>query len=125
MTQGWERALARAADDLEAASELVGSGHFAQAGSRAYFAAFTAASGALLLLDETRSKHSGVLSAFNEFLVKKGDFDETVARGLRWLFDLRNRADYRWDPLTEEEAQEALKTARTFVAAVQAWTRSK
>lgn len=121
MTAGWEKALERADDDLEAASQLFRSGHFAQACSRAYFAAFTSASGALLRLGETRSKHAGILSAFNEFLVKRGDFDPEVAKQLRWLFDLRNRADYQWDPLTKEEAGEALATARRFVGAVRVW----
>ena len=102
MTAGWEKALERADDDLEAASQLFRSGHFAQACSRAYFAAFTSASGALLRLGETRSKHAGILQ-------------------LRWLFDLRNRADYQWDPLTKEEAGEALAGARRCVGAVRVW----
>jgi uncharacterized protein (UPF0332 family) len=121
----WQRAIARADEDLEAAAELVRSGHYAQAGSRAYFAAFTAASAALLRLGESRSKHSGVLSAFNELLVKPGEIDEGIARTLRWLFDVRNRADYRWTPLTSEEASAALDGARRFVAAVRKWIEPK
>jgi uncharacterized protein (UPF0332 family) len=97
VTDDWLRALARADEDLEAAAALVRSGHYAQTGSRAYFAAFTAASAALLRLDQSRSKHTGVLSAFNELLVRRGPIDEDVGRTLRWLFDLRNRADYRLD----------------------------
>jgi uncharacterized protein (UPF0332 family) len=124
VTDEWLRALARADEDLEAAAALVRSGHYAQAGSRAYFAAFTAASAALLRLDQSRSKHSGVLSAFNELLVRRGPIDEDVGRTLRWLFDLRNRADYRWSPLTKEEASEALEGARRFVAAVRRWIES-
>lgn len=100
------------------------SGHYAQAGSRAYFAAFTAASGALLRLGQSRSKHSGVLAAFNELLVRRGPIDADVGRTLRWLFDLRNRADYRWSPLTNEEASEAVNGARRFVAEVRRWIES-
>ncbi len=125
MSGDWRRALVRADEDLEAAAELVRSGHYAQAGSRAYFAAFTAASAALLVLGESRSKHSGVLSAFNELLVKGGQIDEDVGRMLRWLFDLRNRADYRWSPLSDEEASEALDGARRFVSAVRMWIEPK
>jgi predicted nucleotidyltransferase len=44
----------------------------AQATSRAYYAAFYAAEAALLSLGETRSKHSGVLSAFGLLVVKQG-----------------------------------------------------
>ncbi|CAN5670153.1 hypothetical protein BH20ACT23_BH20ACT23_18460 [soil metagenome] len=125
MTHEWQRALDRAEEDLEAVAELLRSRHYAQSGSRAYFAAFTAAAAALLRLGESRSKHSGVLSGFNELLVKPGEVEASAGRTLRWLFDLRNRADYRWSPLTEEEATEALDGARHFVAVVNLWIEKR
>jgi len=51
-------------------------------------------SGCALLdaVGETRSQHSGVMSAFGRIAVKEGGFDATVGAILRKLFDLRWRA---------------------------------
>ena len=64
--------LARSRQELGAARLLTEAGFGAQAISRAYFAAFFAAEAALLLLGETRSKHSGVISAFGRRVVREG-----------------------------------------------------
>jgi uncharacterized protein (UPF0332 family) len=125
MTLDWKRALDRARDDLAAAQDLVASRHPSQACSRAYFAAFYAASAALALLGETRTKHSGVLSAFNDRIGRTREFDPHIARTLGWLFDLRNTADYRWDPVAASDAEEAIKRAKRFVDAVEAWIESR
>ncbi|MGH2747903.1 MAG: HEPN domain-containing protein [Actinomycetota bacterium] len=125
MTSDWERALNRARDDLGAANHLRASGHAPQACSRAYFAAFYAASAALSLLGETRTKHSGVLSAFHDKVIRDGGFDTETGRMLGWLFDLRNTADYRWDPVAASDAEEAFERASRFVGAVEQWIRSR
>jgi uncharacterized protein (UPF0332 family) len=125
VTSDGERALDRARDDLAAANDLRASGHAPQACSRAYFAAFYAVSAALSLLGETRTKHSGVLSAFNDKVVREGGFDAETGRILGWLFDLRNTADYRWDPVAASDAEEALVRASRFVRTVEEWIRSR
>jgi len=56
--------LTRSRRELEAARFLAGGGFAEQTISRAYYAAFSAAEDALLALGESRSKHSGVLAAF-------------------------------------------------------------
>jgi len=61
--------LRRSRQELEAARYLAGGGFAPQAVSRAYYAAFFAAEEALLALGETRSKHSGVLAAFEKLVV--------------------------------------------------------
>ena len=66
-----EALIARGDTELLAARHLEEAGFSAQATSRAYYAAFYAAEAALLSLGETRSKHSGVISAFGLLVVKK------------------------------------------------------
>jgi uncharacterized protein (UPF0332 family) len=123
VTPDWNRALDRANDDLAAAQQLISSGHSPQACSRAYFAAFYAASAALSLLGETRTKHSGVLSAFHDKIVREGAFDTKTGRILGWLFDLGNTADYRWEPVAVSDAEEAFERASRFVTAVEEWIK--
>lgn len=113
--------LARSRQELGAARLLTEAGFGAQAISRAYFAAFFAAEAALLLLGETRSKHSGVISAFGRRVVREGGLEESTGRFLRSLFERRNEADYGSPPVTVGEAEAALRDAEKFVDAVGSW----
>jgi uncharacterized protein (UPF0332 family) len=113
--------LERCWEELAAARLLAGKGFEAQAVSRAYFAAFYAAEAALLVLGETRSKHSGVVSAFVHLLVRGGQFDEEIGRLLRSLFERRNEADCSPIDVPAEEADAAIRDAERVVSAVQMW----
>jgi uncharacterized protein (UPF0332 family) len=113
--------LERCWEELAAARLLAGKGFEAQAVSRAYFAAFYAAEAALLALGETRSKHSGVVSAFVHLLVRGGQLDEESGRLLRSLFERRNEADYSPVDVPAEEADAAIRDAERVVNAVETW----
>lgn len=116
-----ESRLARSHEELEATGVLLERGFYAQAVSRAYYGAFYAAGEALLTLGETRSKHSGVIAAFVQFVVRQEECDEAAGRALRSLFDQRSSADYGGLPLSAEQATEALEQASHVVAAVERW----
>jgi uncharacterized protein (UPF0332 family) len=111
--------LERCWEELAAARLLAGKGFEAQAVSRAYFAAFFAAEAALL--GETRSKHSGVVSAFVHLLVRGSQLDQEIGRLLRSLFERRNEADYSPVDVPAEEANAAIRDAERVVSAVQTW----
>jgi uncharacterized protein len=113
--------LDRCWEELAAARLLAGKGFEAQAVSRAYFAAFFAAEVALLALGETRSKRSGVVSAFVHLLVRGGQLDEEIGRLLRSLFERRNEADYSSVDVPAEEADAAIRDAERVVNAVETW----
>ena len=121
MTSEEPKSLARSRQELGAARTLVKESFGEQAISRAYFAAFFAAEAALSLLGETRSKHSGVISAFGRRVVREGGLDESAGRLLRSLFERRNQADYGSASMTLEEAEVALADAERFVDAVSEW----
>jgi uncharacterized protein len=116
-----EPRLARSREELEAARLLADGGFHAQAVSRAYYAAFYAASQALLALGESRSKHSGVVAAFSSIVVKREGVEEEIGRDLRALFDQRSVADYGDDTVSSEQAEAALAKASKVVAAVESW----
>lgn len=118
--------LARARRELDAARHLAHGGFAAQAISRAYCAAFYAAEAALAEIGETRSKHSGVVSAFGELLVEPGELTQRDGRLLRSLFDRRAGADYDIDDEpAPEDAANAIADAATVVDAVAAWIASR
>jgi uncharacterized protein (UPF0332 family) len=121
---GAQDELRRAHEELAAARHLAAGGFAAQAISRAYYAAFYAAEAALQRLGETRSKHSGVIAAFGQVLVKSGQIEAEAGKLLRSLFDRRSGADYGWvDPPSHQEANLAIADADHVVQAVEAWLR--
>jgi len=121
VTGDLEPRLARSHQELEAARLLADRGFHAQAVSRAYYAAFYAASEALLALGESRSKHSGVIAAFASLVVKTEGVEEEIGRALRSLFDQRSVADYGDDSVSSQHAEAALEKAAKVVAAVERW----
>jgi len=116
--------LARARRELRAVRVLSEADLPEQAISRSYYAVFYAAEAALLSLGQARSKHSGVIAAFSQFVVRGGDFDAAVSRTLRDLFDLRNRADYDSVTFTSPAVEATSRRATEFVTAVAQWLES-
>ncbi len=113
--------LARASQEVEAARTLAAAGFAPQSVSRAYYAAFYGAEAALLAIGETRSKHSGVIAAFGQLVVKQGGIDPDAGRTLRRLFELRNAADYFWLDADDSTSGDPITDAEKLIDAVSAW----
>lgn len=113
--------LVRSRQELAASALLVEGGFAAQAVSRSYYAAFYPAETALLILGETRSKHSGVITAFIRLVVHEGGLDAFAGQLLRSLFDRRGQADDSPDPVPEAEGGRAIEDATVVVDAVERW----
>jgi len=86
--------------------------------NRAYYGVFHITSAGLLTLDIERSKHSGVQSAFSQYLVKPGriepEYNRIYARARR----LREDYDYADElrDLDEKITADLLADAERFVA---------
>jgi uncharacterized protein (UPF0332 family) len=113
--------LRRARQELAAAELLAGSGFRAQAVSRAYYASFYAAEAVLVDLGETRARHSGVVAAFGQLVVRDRGLDERAGRLLRSLFERRSQADCDLADVPTDEADRAVDDARFVVDAIEAW----
>ncbi len=114
-------ALSRSREEIAAARLLAEGGFGSQAISRAYYAAFYAAEEALASLDESRSKHSGVIAAFGKHVVRESGVEEKFGRILRALFEQRNDADDGEAIASREEADRAIGEAERFVTAAESW----
>lgn len=113
--------LERAETNLQVARELLGKEYFDVSASRAYYAAFYAASA--LLLDEglDTSKHSGVIALIHQHFVKNGRLNKEQGRNLNWLFELRSVGDYGVSlHVGQRDAQRAVNIAEDFFEAVRA-----
>jgi uncharacterized protein (UPF0332 family) len=117
-----EANLARAQQSLEAAQELTSGEYYDFVASRAYYAAFYAATALLLSEELAFSKHSGVVASIHHKFVKTGRLDVQHGKNLNWLFELRNVGDY--DGLvhvTEQDAKQAVRAASEFLEAINAF----
>ena len=108
--------LDRADQDLRAVQSILGEGFYAIAISRAYYAMFYAASALLASKGISRSKHSGVISAFSEYFVKTDLLEAEYARMLAHAFNARLGSDYDVAAYVDQASAEAvIQDARHFV----------
>ena len=86
--------LAKARECLAPAEDEVRAGRLSFAVNRCYYAAFYAASAALLARGKRFVKHSGVRAAVHRDLVKPGLLPEDLGRIYDRLFHDRQQGDY-------------------------------
>ena len=111
--------LERAMDSLRAARLMFDGGFYDFAASRAYYAAFYAATSLLLAEGLEYSKHSGVIASIHMKFVKTERLSKEAGRNLNWLFELRNVGDYgETEHVPKDDAEKALDAAEKFYQAV-------
>lgn len=111
--------LERAEQSIQAAKELSSGGYHDFVASRAYYAAFYAATAALLHEELEFSKHSGVIAFIHQRLVKTGRLDKRYGKDLNWLFELRSVGDYGVTVhVSQQDAERAIRAAEDFLRAV-------
>lgn len=107
--------IEKAREILEDARDSMERGRFMLSVNRSYYAMFTAARALLALEEKDSSKHSGVISLFNQWIVKPGNFPREISRFLGKGKRLREDADYGdFVKITEDDAQTQLESAIKF-----------
>lgn len=87
--------------------------------NRSYYAMFYAVLALLTTLGKGSSKHSGVISLFDQHFVKSGKFPEAMSKAFHKAFDLRQIGDYReLFQVDREQAEEVLHSAEQFIEVV-------
>ena len=81
--------LERAEQSIKAARQLASGSFYDFGASRAYYAAFYAATALLLREGLEFGKHSGVIASIHQRFVKTGKLDKEQGKALNWLFELR------------------------------------
>lgn len=116
--------LERAERSIAAAKELVAGGFHDFAASRAYYAAFYAATAALLTEGLELSKHGGVIASVHQRLIKTGRLDKEQGKELNWLFELRNVGDYGVTiHVSQQDAERAIQVATDLLRAIKSLLR--
>lgn len=122
MSDEIQRLVAKAHRSLKAAQRTFQEGDYDFSASRAYYAMFYMAEGALLAKGMSYSKHSGVISGFWEQFVKPGIFPQELHQFLHAGFTSRNIGDYDYRvDFSREEAERMLVHADRFLRDVHAY----
>ena len=88
--------------------------------NRAYYAMFYVVLSLLTTQGKGSSKHSGVISLFDQLFIKTGKLPKDFSKAIHKAFDLRQIGDYReFVDLNQEQAIEVLNAADQFLKAVQ------
>jgi uncharacterized protein (UPF0332 family) len=107
--------MEKAGEILQDAEDALVKRRFMLSVNRSYCAMFTSARALLALEEKDSSKHSGVISLFNRWVVKPGNFPKDVSRFFLKAKDLREDADYGdFVKITEEDAQIQFERASKF-----------
>lgn len=94
-------------------------GDFRATVNRAYYAVFYAASAVLLTKGLERRRHSGVIGAFREHLVKPGLIEAQYSNIYGETLAIREDADYAVEiPIDSVMAETALDQGRRFVGRI-------
>jgi uncharacterized protein (UPF0332 family) len=113
--------LQRAETSLQAARDRSEKEYYDIAASRAYYAAFYAASALLLKVNVDTSKHSGVIATTHRLFVKEGKLDKQQGKNLNWLFELRSVGDNGVsEHVSSGEAFRAIQVAEYFLESAKA-----
>ncbi len=108
--------MEKARDDLASAFENASAGRLQVAVRDAYFCCFHAFSAVLLKDNRSFRSHKEVRASLHRDYVKSNKLDPMWGKHFDWLFDNRQKVDYR--PLVtfdQEEIQEILKQSRDFL----------
>jgi len=108
--------LQRAEASIRAAKELASKSYYDFVASRAYYAAFYAATALLLSKELEFSRHSGVIASIHQRFVKTGKLDKRHGKNLNWLFELRGVGDYGATiHVSQQDAVRAIEIAEDFL----------
>lgn len=109
--------IERAETTLYEAKDELSRENFRLSVNRAYYSIFYAMRALLATVSKDSSKHSGVVSLFNQHFIKTGIVSDVSFKAIQSLLDLRHEGDYQdFAEISEDEAKGAVETANTIVA---------
>ena len=116
----------RAKEELQTAELLLRNADFRSSVNRSYYSIFHAIRAVNALDGFDSSKHSGVISHFNQEYVKTGLFEKEVSKIIRNASELREQADYEdFYEASQEEAVDVFEQASRFISVVEVYLREK
>ena len=118
--------MERAEEMLEAARKNLEQGEYKTSLNRSYYAIFHAMRSINSLDSFDSSKHSGVISHFNQYILKPGLMDKKFAETIKKASYCREKSDYDdFYLVSKKETCEQLEKAEEFIKAAKEYLASK
>jgi uncharacterized protein (UPF0332 family) len=90
--------------------------------NRSYYSMFYCVLALLQTINKTPRKHQGAISFFDREFVHRGFLSKELSFDLHRIFELRQVDDYKKiEPVSLDEAQEAVAVAERFLTAVRSY----
>jgi len=116
--------ICKSKDSMEVARDLHKNGHYNDAASKSYYAVFHALQAILLSKSLSFSKHSGVLSGFNQEFIYKKIFAQDFYTKIVRLFKDRQIGDYEYEKAIDaKSSQEDVNDAEMIILAIEEYLR--
>lgn len=116
----------KANDCLNIAKKLFEGGELGYAQNRAYYAVFDAIRSITVLDGFDSSKHSGIISYFNQTYVKTGIFKPEVSKIIRLASMLREKSDYEDFYIPDnQDTEQVIQMVEQFLNYVRTYLISK
>lgn len=107
-------------EKLESSEMLFDNGKYKDSTSRSYYAMFSAARALLATKSLNSSKHSGVISLFNQYFVKTGIIKKEMGKLLAGAKAVRERSDYAdFVVVSKDECLKQIESAKEFVKEIE------
>ncbi len=115
-----------AVEALDDSRMMFENGRYKNALNRGYYAIFHSIRAVNALDNYDSSKHSGVISFFNQNYVKEGVFSKELSKTIRLASESREKADYLdFYVASKEEAEKQLKRAEDFLRCIEIYLKDK
>lgn len=118
--------IQNAKENLECSKSLIKNNFYNFSVNRSYYAIFHAIRAVNALDDFDSSKHSGVISYFNEHYMKEEIFNKKYAKVIKDASKIREKSDYEdFYDSTKEEAEKICENAVEFVNEINNYLEEK
>lgn len=116
----------KAKEDISASEVMLKESLYKVSINRSYYAIFHAMRAITALKGYDSSKHSGIISYFNQNFVKSGVFDKDVSKIIKKASFLREKSDYEdFYIASRKDAVEQLDEAKVFLSIIEEYLRDK
>ena len=113
-------------DNLSDAKLMYDNGRYKNSLNRAYYSIFHAIRAVCALDGYDSSKHSGVISYFNQNYVKTNVFPKELSKVIRYASENREKADYLdFFIASREEAEKQIERAEYFTEYIRKYLQEK
>lgn len=121
-----EADINKAEKAIAAAKHLLSGGFYNDALARSYYAMFYAVSGVIKTKGLSSSKHSGVITLFNQHFIKTGILQTSFHDEIKIAFLDRLKADYDTRvKISREKAENSLQRGERFVTQIKQFLKTQ